>query len=80
MGSPIAAAAPTIIRVPTIACPTPPAGETGGGVGHAIVGTLLIVGAAAAMGLPFGIGAGSYSAEFAGTRLATITRVVADVW
>jgi phosphate transport system permease protein len=56
-----------------------PAGETGGGVGHAIVGTLLIVGAAAAMGLPIGIGAGIYSAEFAGTRLATITRFVADV-
>jgi len=56
-----------------------PAGETGGGVGHAIVGTLLIVGAGAAMGLPIGIGAGIYSAEFAGTRLATITRFVADV-
>jgi phosphate transport system permease protein len=56
-----------------------PAGETGGGVGHAIVGTLMIVGAAAAMGLPIGIGAGIYSAEFAGTRLATITRFVADV-
>ena len=35
-----------------------PAGETGGGVAHAIVGTLLIVGTACLIGLPVGIGAG----------------------
>ncbi|HEV8356718.1 MAG TPA: phosphate ABC transporter permease PstA [Gemmatimonadales bacterium] len=56
-----------------------PAGETGGGVAHAIVGTLLIVGAACAIGLPIGIGAGIFAAEFGGTRLALITRFVADV-
>ncbi|MGH7560353.1 MAG: phosphate ABC transporter permease PstA [Gemmatimonadales bacterium] len=55
------------------------AGETGGGVGHAIVGTLLMVGTAALIGLPIGIAAGIYSAEFSGTRLATVTRFVADV-
>jgi phosphate transport system permease protein len=56
-----------------------PAGESGGGVAHAIVGTLMIVGAACLFGLPVGIGAGIYAAEFPGTRLATVTRFVADV-
>ena len=56
-----------------------PAGESGGGVAHAIVGTLFIVGAACAIGLPIGIGAGIFAAEFPGTRLALITRFVADV-
>ena len=32
-----------------------PAGETGGGVVHAIVGTLLIVGTASLIGLPIGM-------------------------
>ncbi|HEX7336189.1 MAG TPA: phosphate ABC transporter permease PstA [Gemmatimonadales bacterium] len=56
-----------------------PAGETGGGVAHAIVGTLIIVGAASLIGLPLGIGAGIYCAEYPGSRLTTITRFVADV-
>lgn len=56
-----------------------PAGQTGGGVGHAIVGTLLIVGVASLVGLPVGIGAGIYAAEFPGSRLTGTTRFVADV-
>ncbi|HEX9165790.1 MAG TPA: phosphate ABC transporter permease PstA [Gemmatimonadales bacterium] len=56
-----------------------PAGETGGGVAHAIVGTLLIVGNACLIGIPIGMAAGVYSAEYAGTRLALVTRFVADV-
>lgn len=56
-----------------------PAGETGGGVAHAIVGTLMIVGAAALIGLPIGIGAGMYCAEFPTQRLAVATRFIADV-
>ena len=56
-----------------------PAGQAGGGVGHAIVGTLVIVGVACLMGLPFGIGAGIYAAEYHGTRLAVGCRFVADV-
>ena len=35
-----------------------PAGETGGGVVHAIVGTLIIVGMASLIGLPVGIAGG----------------------
>jgi phosphate transport system permease protein len=56
-----------------------PAGETGGGVAHALVGTLLIVGMASLIGLPIGIGAGIYCAEYPGSRLTWITRFVADV-
>ncbi len=60
--------------------PTPaPAGETGGGVAHAIVGTLMMVGMAALIGLPIGIGAGIYSAEYPKSKLATTARFVADV-
>jgi phosphate transport system permease protein len=56
-----------------------PAGESGGGVVHAIVGTLLIVGTASLIGLPIGIAAGIHCAEYPGSRLTSITRFVADV-
>jgi phosphate transport system permease protein len=56
-----------------------PAGETGGGVAHAIIGTLMIVGVASLIGLPIGIAAGIYCAEYPGSRLTWITRFVADV-
>ena len=56
-----------------------PAGETGGGVANAIAGTGLIVGLAALMGLPIGIGAGLYLAEFGSGRLGFLVRFVADV-
>ena len=56
-----------------------PAGETGGGVSHAIVGTLIMVGTAGLIGLPIGIGAGMFCAEFPKHRLATATRFIADV-
>lgn len=56
-----------------------PVGETGGGVAHAIAGTLMIVGTASLAGIPIGVAAGLYASEYRGTRLATITRFVADV-
>lgn len=56
-----------------------PAGETGGGVMNAIVGTLIIVGMASLIGIPIGIAAGVYCAEYSGSRLAWISRFVADV-
>jgi phosphate transport system permease protein len=55
------------------------AGETGGGVSNAIVGTGIIVGLACLIGLPIGIGAGLYLAEYGGGRLGWIVRFVADV-
>ena len=56
-----------------------PVGEAGGGVLHAIVGTSIIVGLASLVGLPLGIGAGIYCAEYSGTRLAKATRFLSDV-
>ena len=56
-----------------------PAGEAGGGVANAIVGTLLIVGVASLIGLPTGILAGIYCAEYSSSRLAWTARFVADV-
>ena len=56
-----------------------PAGETGGGVVHAIVGTLMIVGMASIVGVPLGVGAGVYCAEFRGSKLSLVTRFLADV-
>lgn len=56
-----------------------PVGEAGGGVGNAIVGTLLLVAGAALFGLPVAIGAGVYLAEAEGSRLANLVRFVTDV-
>jgi phosphate transport system permease protein len=56
-----------------------PVGETGGGMANAIVGTLILIGIACALGLPVGIGAGLYLAENKGTRLANTVRFLADV-
>ena len=55
-----------------------PVGEGGGGFAHAIVGTLIMIGLACAVGLPVGIGAGIYLAEFGGGRLGWLIRFVAD--
>ena len=56
-----------------------PAGESGGGVANAIVGTLLIVGLAALIGVPVGVGAGMYLAEYGSGRIGFLVRFVADV-
>lgn len=56
-----------------------PAGEPGGGMANAIVGTLILVGIASVIGLPIGIGAGLYLAEHKGTKLADLVRFLADV-
>jgi phosphate transport system permease protein len=56
-----------------------PAGESGGGVAHANVGTQLNGGTARQIGLPLGIAAGIYCAEYPASRLTAITRFVADV-
>lgn len=55
------------------------AGETGGGVANAIVGTGIIVGLACLFGIPFGVGAGLYLAEYGSGRLGWLVRFVADV-
>lgn len=56
-----------------------PVGEAGGGMANAIVGTLVLIGIAAAVGLPIGIGAGLYLAEKKTTPLANTVRFLSDV-
>jgi phosphate transport system permease protein len=58
--------------------PRPP-GEHGGGMGNAIIGTLILLGISSVVGLPVGIGAGLYLAEKRVTPLATTVRFLADV-
>jgi phosphate transport system permease protein len=56
-----------------------PVGEVGGGMANAIVGTLILVVLAAALGLPLGILGGLYLAESCDRRLPWLARFVADV-
>ncbi len=57
-----------------------PVGEEGGGMANAIIGSGVILALASAMGIPFGIGAGVYLAEYgAGSKLASGVRFTADV-
>jgi phosphate transport system permease protein len=54
-----------------------PVGE-GGGIGNAIVGSLLMTGVASLIGLPFGVAAGVYLAEFGNGLFGRVVRFVAD--
>lgn len=56
-----------------------PVGEPGGGMANAIVGSLMILAIASIIGVPFGIGAGIYLAEFGRNRLGSTIRFTADV-
>lgn len=56
-----------------------PEGEPGGGVANSIVGSLIIIGLAAAIGIPVGLGAGIFLSEYAGHRLGDVVRFTADV-
>ena len=56
-----------------------PAGQSGGGVANAIVGTALIVGVAALIGVPIGVGSGMFLAEYGSGRMGFLVRFIADV-
>jgi phosphate transport system permease protein len=56
-----------------------PVGETGGGMANAIVGTLILIAIACAIGLPIGIGAGIYLSEKRSMPLAQSVRFLSDV-
>lgn len=56
-----------------------PVGEAGGGMANAIAGTVLILLIASSMGVPIGIGAGIYLAEYGRNRLGNLIRFTADV-
>jgi phosphate transport system permease protein len=56
-----------------------PVGETGGGMANAIVGSLKLLFLAAIMGLPVGLLAGVYLAEFGGKTFSFIVRYTTDL-
>ena len=56
-----------------------PVGEVGGGMANAIVGSLVLIGLAACIGLPIGVLGGAYLAESRDRRLPMIARFTADV-
>ena len=57
-----------------------PVGESGGGMANSIVGSGIILALASLMGVPIGIAAGVYLAEFGrGTAIAAAVRFTADI-
>ncbi len=58
--------------------PAPP-GEAGGGIGNGIVGSGFMLAIGSLLGIPVGLGAGTYVAEYGGGRLSQIVRFTADL-
>jgi phosphate transport system permease protein len=56
-----------------------PVGEAGGGMANAIAGSAFILLIASVIGVPFGIGAGIYLAEYGQNRFGDVIRFTADV-
>ena len=56
-----------------------PVGEAGGGMANAIVGSGFILAIASILGVPLGVGAGIYLAEFGRNRTGDVIRFTADV-
>jgi phosphate transport system permease protein len=59
--------------------PPAPVGEAGGGVGNGIVGSGIILGIACLIGIPLGVGAGIFLAEYGRNRFGYFIRFTADV-
>jgi phosphate transport system permease protein len=56
-----------------------PVGEPGGGMANAIAGSMVILAIASLMGVPLGIGAGIFLAEYGRNKYGDIVRFVSDV-
>ncbi|MBL7685489.1 MAG: phosphate ABC transporter permease PstA [Deltaproteobacteria bacterium] len=56
-----------------------PVGETGGGMSNAIVGSLMMIAIASCIGIPIGIGAGLYLAEYGNNPFGKTVRYLTDV-
>jgi phosphate transport system permease protein len=56
-----------------------PVGEAGGGMANAIVGSAFILALASILGVPIGVGAGIYLAEYGRNRFGDAIRFTADV-
>jgi len=55
-----------------------PIGEEGGGMGNAIAGSMLLLGFASLIGIPLGIGAGVFLAEYGRNKFGNVVRFTAD--
>lgn len=69
------------LKFPTVFTELPPApGLTEGGFGHAIIGTLITLGVASVIAVPFGVLAAIYLAEFGkGTKIAQFVKFSCNV-
>jgi len=56
-----------------------PIGEAGGGMANAIVGSLMLLAVASLIGVPLGIGAGVFLAEYGQNKFGNLVRFTADV-
>jgi phosphate transport system permease protein len=56
-----------------------PVGETGGGMGNAIVGTFVLLAQAAVFGVPVGVLGGVFLSEYGGTKVNWWIRFAADI-
>src|SRR5271154_397488 len=56
-----------------------PVGEAGGGMGNAIIGTFILLGQAAIIGVPVGVLGGVFLSEYGGTKLNWAIRFAADI-
>jgi phosphate transport system permease protein len=56
-----------------------PIGETGGGLAHAILGTMILILTASAIGIPVGIAAGLYLSEYGTGKVASTLRFGIDL-
>jgi phosphate transport system permease protein len=56
-----------------------PVGEPGGGMANALLGSIMILGIASLFGVPVGIAAGIYLAEFGRNKFGHLVRFTADV-
>lgn len=54
-------------------------GSTGGGIGNAILGSLIMLAMASAIGIPWGMAAGIYLSEYGRGRTATLLRFTIDL-
>ena len=55
-----------------------PIGEEGGGMGNAILGSLLLLGLASLIGVPLGVGTGVFLAEYGRNKFGNLVRFTAD--
>lgn len=56
-----------------------PVGETGGGMRHAILGTIYIVGIGALIAIPIGVTCGIYLSEFSKSKLSKTLKMTVDL-